>query len=82
MSSSPLTVALTGGIAVTNALMEQFAQRVAEEFGREAAVETKSDVSIAPSQPSMPPPTALRAHALLWAAVKAKLRAWAARWRS
>lgn len=74
--------ARTGGIAVTNALMEQFATRVAEEFGREAEVETQSDVPLSPSPPSTPQPTALRTHALLWTVIKAKLRALVARWRA
>jgi hypothetical protein len=74
--------ARTGGIAVTSALMEQFATRVAEEFGRDAAVEMTSDAPLSASQPSTAPPTALRAHSLLWAVVKAKVRALAARWRA
>ncbi len=74
--------ARTGGIAVTNALMEQFATRVAEEFGRDAAVETKSDVPLSPSPPSSPRPAALPMHLLLWAVIKAKLRALLARWRA
>lgn len=74
--------ARTGGVAVTNALMEQFAQRVAEEFGREATVDAPADIPISASQPSIPSPAALPAHSLLWSVVKTKLRALAARWRA
>lgn len=74
--------ARTGGIAVTHALMEQFAKRVAEEFGREVAVDTPSDVpATSPSPPTSSLPKALPAHSLLWAVVKAKLVAFAARLR-
>lgn len=74
--------ARTGGVAVTSALMAQFAQRVAEEFGREAAVDAAGDVPISQAPPSTPLPSALPAHSLLWAVIKAKLRALAARWRA
>ncbi len=68
-----------GGVAVTNALMETFAQRVAEEFGREAA---PTEVSQAPTEsaPRAPPDrsAALSARALLWTVIRAKLAAFAA----
>ncbi len=72
--------ARTGGIAVANVLMETFAQRVAEEFGHEARVDTPSEAP-AKSPPPSPPPqsVALSAHFLLWAVIKAKavsLAAW------
>ena len=81
----------TGGIAVTNALMETFAQRVAEEFSREpglaasvqASVDTGSSAraeSVARSAEPGPQaaPAALSAGGLLWAVVKAKLVAFSA----
>lgn len=69
----------TGGIAVANALMQTFAQRVAEEFGHEVPVDTPSEAPTKSPPPSPPTqPVALSAGLLLWAAVKAKLAAFAA----
>ncbi|MBI5912601.1 MAG: hypothetical protein HY848_21935 [Betaproteobacteria bacterium] len=68
----------TGGIALTKALMETFAQRVAEEFGREAAltgaspVPTESALGALPNQAA-----AFSARALLWAVIKVKVAAFA-----
>ena len=73
--------ARTGGIAVTRALMEQFAERAAIEFAREESAVTASDVPTDSPVPSPAPAEALSAHLLVWAAIKAKLRAIAARWR-
>ncbi len=71
--------ARTGGIAVANALMETFAQRVAEEFGHEPPVATPSEASTQSPPPSPPHrPVALSAHFLVWAVIKAKLGAFAA----
>jgi len=71
--------ARTGGIAVANVLMETFAQRVAEEFSREAPLATPSEASTQSPPPSPPhQPVALSAHFLLWAVIKAKLGAFAA----
>jgi len=54
--------ARTGGVAVANVIMADFARRAAEEFAQdEAVVETVSDN-----------PTSLAAHSLLWAVIKAQ----------
>ena len=73
--------ARTGGTAVTHALMEQFAERVALEFAHERTADAAVDAPTAPSAASPARTEALPAHMLLWAVIKAKLRALVARWR-
>jgi uncharacterized protein len=61
--------ARTGGIPFANAIMQDFSNRVAEEFAAGA-----------PQQPAtQPEPAPLAAHKLLWRVIKAKL-AQLARW--
>jgi hypothetical protein len=60
--------ARTGGIAVANVIMQDFARRAAEEFSHDAP---------APQQAVAPAP--LAAHRLLWQVIKAKLAQFA-RW--
>lgn len=70
--------AQTGGIAVTKALMDQFAIRAAEEFGREAAAQSDSSGlqgSAAPPARS-PPHHALAAHTVVWAMLKSAFSSW------
>lgn len=73
----------TGGIAVTQALMDVFAQRCAEEFSREVsttAEETStsttasSAASSAPNATPEPVNEALSANALLWSIIQAKFK--------
>jgi hypothetical protein len=70
--------ARTGGIAVANVIMADFARRVAEEFARDvpppaAAAEPAAEAA-APAVPHPPPePVPLAAHTLLWAVIKAHL---------
>jgi carbon monoxide dehydrogenase subunit G len=54
--------ARTGGAAVANIIMADFARRAAEEFARDDAVEAAPDVE----------PVPLAAGSLLWAVVKAR----------
>jgi len=68
--------AKTGGIAVANVIMADFARRAATEFAKDdvpAAVAEAAPVS------SPPPPVPLAAHTLLWAVIKAQF-ARLARW--
>jgi uncharacterized protein len=60
--------ARTGGVPFANALMQDFAKRVAEEFATEA-----------PQPSARAEPAPLAAHALLWQVIKAKLAQFA-RW--
>jgi len=73
----------TGGIAVTQALMDVFAQRCAEEFSREVSTtagETSSSTtasgvaSSAPNATSEPVNEALSANALLWSIIQTKFK--------
>jgi carbon monoxide dehydrogenase subunit G len=73
----------TGGIAVTQALMDVFAQRCAEEFSREVSTtagETSSSTtasgaaSSAPSATPEPVNEALSANALLWSIIQTKFK--------
>ncbi len=73
----------TGGIAVTQALMDVFAQRCAEEFSREVSTtagETSSSTtasgaaSSAPSTTPEPVNEALSANALLWSIIQTKFK--------
>ena len=62
--------ARTGGIAVANVIMEDFARRAAEEFAHDAPK---------PQEVPQAAPVPLAAHWLLWRIVKAKLAQFA-RW--
>ena len=73
----------TGGIAVTQALMDVFAQRCAEEFSREANAtpsETSTSTTVsgtaspAPSATPEPVNEALSANALLWSIIQTKFK--------
>ncbi len=73
----------TGGIAVTQALMDVFAQRCAEEFSRDVSTtagETSSSTtasgaaSSAPSATPEPVNEALSANALLWSIIQTKFK--------
>jgi len=76
--------ARTGGIAVANVIMQDFARRAAEEFAKDApapaahADVTSADAQFAPATES-PAPAALSAHGVLWAVIIQKLRR-LARW--
>lgn len=66
----------TGGIAVTNALMETFAERVAGEFGRDAGLFGVSRMAAAELSSNRPAsPAALSTAALLLSVIKARLAA-------
>lgn len=68
----------TGGIALTKALMESFAERVAEEFGREnaPAAGASAQAHAASSVPAeQAAPAALSATGLLWTVLKTKFAA-------
>jgi uncharacterized protein len=54
--------ARTGGAAVANIIMADFARRAAAEFAQDEAT----------APPDQPPPAPLAAHSLLWAVVKAQ----------
>jgi uncharacterized protein len=64
--------ARTGGVAVANVIMQDFARRAAEEFAADAP---------APQQAASqaPPPAPLSAHRVLWQVIRMKL-AQLARW--
>jgi carbon monoxide dehydrogenase subunit G len=59
--------ARTGGIAVANAIMSDFARRASEEFAKDDAMV----VEVAPPTEQMPDPAPLRASGLLWVMIKA-----------
>jgi carbon monoxide dehydrogenase subunit G len=62
--------ARTGGVAVANVIMADFARRASEEFARdEAPAAGQTEVAEAPQAEVAP----LAAHTLLWAVVKAQL---------
>ncbi|MDR3533134.1 MAG: SRPBCC domain-containing protein [Rhodopila sp.] len=61
--------ARTGGDAVANVIMADFARRAAEEFAQDEMPQDE-----APAEPPRQQPVPLAAHALLWAVVKAQLR--------
>lgn len=65
--------ARTGGVAVANVIMQDFARRAVEEFAKDAPA-----VAAGPAEPSSPP-AALSAHGVLWAVLFEKL-AQLARW--
>jgi uncharacterized protein len=62
--------ARTGGVAVANVIMADFAQRAAAEFAKDdpPVVESPPDTIVRPS----PAPVPLAAHTLLWAVLKAQ----------
>jgi carbon monoxide dehydrogenase subunit G len=62
--------ARTGGIAVANVIMQDFARRASDEFASDAP---------APQQATAPAPIPLSAHRVLWQVIKAKLAQFA-RW--
>jgi uncharacterized protein len=67
--------ARTGGIAVANVIMADFARRATEEFAKDAVLEPAAAaqaevVTAAPIPPSAPVP--LAAHTLIWAVIKAQ----------
>jgi uncharacterized protein len=67
--------ARTGGIAVANVIMADFARRATEEFARDAVPEPAAAlqaeaVTAAPAPPTAPVP--LAAHTLIWAVIKAQ----------
>jgi carbon monoxide dehydrogenase subunit G len=69
--------ARTGGIAVANVIMKDFARRVAEEFSKDEApkVVTSSPAGSAAPEPARAvpaEPVPLAAHTVLWAVVKAQ----------
>ncbi|HVC61065.1 MAG TPA: SRPBCC domain-containing protein [Acetobacteraceae bacterium] len=63
--------ARTGGVAVANVIMQDFARRAAEEFARDAPAAT---AGVAPVSQAAAAPPPLSAHRLLWEVVKQKLR--------
>ncbi len=69
--------ARTGGIAVANVIMADFARRAAEEFARDDAPapepEAAPAVEAASPRPASPPPVPLAAQGLIWAVIKAYL---------
>ena len=62
--------ARTGGVAVANIIMADFARRAAEEFARDEAP-TVEAVTAEPGNPQ-PETIPLSAHTLLWAVIKAQ----------
>jgi uncharacterized protein len=66
--------ARTGGIAVANVIMQDFARRAAEEFGKDAP--TQEAAIAAQAEPHEA--TTLSAHGVLWEVIKQKLRLLAA----
>jgi uncharacterized protein len=62
--------ARTGGIAVANAIMADFARRAADEFAKDAS---PPPATPSPSQPAQVENAPLAAHGLLWVAIKAYL---------
>jgi len=68
--------ARTGGIAVANVIMADFARRVAEEFAKDEAPKVAAaPAGSAASEPvrlAPPEPVPLAAHTVLWAVVKAQ----------
>lgn len=61
----------TGGIAVTQALMELFAQRLAQEFANDLPRTDSVDPGEeTPREPARPQPSALSVRFLLWSVLK------------
>jgi hypothetical protein len=85
--------ARTGGVAVANVIMQDFARRAAEEFAKDAPPQAAAtDPKAEPHAPAAPAtraasapesraaaaPAALSAHGILWEVIKQKLRQLAA----
>lgn len=81
--------ARTGGVAVANVIMQDFARRAAEEFAKDApprvvaaasgmepheAVASATRTAPAPQAREAAAPAALSAHGVLWQVIKQKLR--------
>ena len=62
--------ARTGGVAVANVIMQDFARRAAEEFAKDASATPESAAGVAPAAPT---PSPLAAHTVLWEVIKVKL---------
>ena len=71
--------ARTGGVAVANVIMADFAKRAAAEFAKDDPPPIRADTpqatspASAPAPAPAPAPVPLAAHSLLWAVVKAQL---------
>lgn len=65
--------ARTGGVAVANAIMADFARRAAEEFAKDAPPPSAAAPTPNPPEPPQVQNTPLAAHGLLWVAIKAYL---------
>jgi hypothetical protein len=70
--------ARTGGVAVANVIMADFARRAAEEFARDAPAPATETAAAGPAVETVEPrrspePVPLAAHTLLWAVIKAQL---------
>ena len=66
--------ARTGGIAVANVIMADFARRAGEEFAQDEVVAPAQDAPVDTPRPQpAPQPAPLAAHSLLWAVMKAQL---------
>ncbi len=63
--------ARTGGVAVANVIMADFAQRAAAEFAKDEPHPARPSPD--DPLPARPPPAPLAAHSLLWAVLKAQL---------
>lgn len=64
----------TGGMAVTQVLMEEFARHVAQEFSREQpCIDADESIHRTAQEPSRASPTALSMNLLLWAVLRRKL---------
>ena len=79
--------ARTGGVAVANVIMQDFARRAAEEFAKDAPAPAMTAGANAPAdatsthgtenmqtRPTPPTTAALSAHGVLWEVIKQKLR--------
>jgi carbon monoxide dehydrogenase subunit G len=70
--------ARTGGVAVANVIMADFARRASEEFAKDEVPAVELPVTAPSAEPSTatpaapPPPIPLAAHTLLWAVIKAQ----------
>ena len=74
--------ARTGGVAVANVIMQDFARRAAEEFAKDAPAPALTAAANAPADTASfqeaaslqpPPPAALSAHGVLWEVIKQQL---------
>lgn len=69
--------ARTGGVAVANVIMADFARRAAEEFSKDAPAPVGGPSALEAAPETAPPsqraaPAALSAHGLLWAVLKSQ----------